>query len=98
MVYPSPKDPNDITDFSIDWSARLGTPEVAATETIATIVSAIPVAPSDVVVSSSAISGNKTIHRITGGTVPIAQQVRVRITTNTGRQLDETMSFSVKEN
>lgn len=82
------KDPDDIDDLTWDWSARL-----ASGETISTF--AAVVASGDVTVSSTAISGTSTTARITGGTAGTRAEVRGRMTTSTGRQLDWTIGLPV---
>ncbi len=88
MIDFNPKDPDDTDDFTLDWRNRLDTGETILTAT-GTVVSG------GVAVSSVTISTTKTIARLTGGTEGELGSVRVRITTSTGRQLDETMRFRV---
>lgn len=82
------KDPDDIDDVTWDWSARLASGETISTFT-ATVVSG------DVAVSSTAISGTNTTARLTGGTAGSRAEVRGRMVTSTGRQLDWTIGLPV---
>lgn len=84
------KDPNDIDDFSLDWSNLLATGETIGTCT-ATVESG------GVTVDSTAISSPVTTARISGGTLSATAAVRYRVTTSTGRQLDQTIRFSILE-
>jgi len=83
-----PKDPDDTDDFALDWAAVLATGE-----TIAGL--AVSVAAGDVSVDTTSISGSNTIARISGGTAGIPAQLRYRLTTSSGRQLDETLAIGV---
>lgn len=88
------KDPDDIDDFTLDWSTlTLATGETISTAT-ATVVAPASGAPS--VSGSVTISGSKTTTRLTGGTADTVADVRVRITTSAGRQIDETMRIPVE--
>lgn len=86
----TPKDPNDIDDLVWEWASRLSTGE-----TISTFSAAL--ASGDVTVGSTAISGTDTTARISAGTADTSASVRGRIVTNTGRQIDWTIQFRVKE-
>lgn len=80
----SPKDPDDIDDFTWDWSSRLTTGETISTFTATVVDGAWAV-------SSSSISGETTIARMSGGAAGSTCSVRGRITTSSGRQLDCTI-------
>lgn len=87
----SPKDPDDEDDFALDWSNLLATGETISACT-ATVESG------GVAVDSTSITSPITTARISGGTLNTTARVRYRATTSTGRQLDQTISFSILEN
>lgn len=84
------KDPEDIDDFTIDWSNVIASGETISTAT-ATVVGG------EVTAASPSISGSLTTTRLSGGTAGIIASVRVRIVTSTGRQLDQTMTFQIEQ-
>lgn len=84
-----PKDPDDADDFAFDWAIRL-----ADGETITTFAAAV--VTGTVTVGAATFSGSRTIVRLTGGTIGEKIQIRYRITTSTGRQLDETLSVWIE--
>lgn len=90
MISFSAKDPNDVDDFTWEWAAVL-----AMDETISTFDT--DVVAGGVTVDDTAISGTMTTARISGGTAGTMAQVRGRITTSTGRILDETATFQIRE-
>lgn len=82
------KDPNDVDDFSIDWTNQLNGETLQAA--VWTIVSAAGAA----IVSSSVTSPFASV-RISGGTENETMVLLCRITTNTGRQLDQTAKLGI---
>lgn len=88
IIVSTPKDPDDSDDFLLDWTNVLGASETISTFT-ATVVSG------DATVSASIISGASTIARIAGGTNGTKAQVRYRIVTSSGRQLDRTLQITI---
>lgn len=91
MIGFTPKDPDDIDDFTWDWAKVL-----ASGETI-TAFTALIVSGGLAVSGTPSISGTKTTARVTGGTAGQIGQVRGRITTSAGRQLDETAEFQIRD-
>jgi len=89
QVFLDPKDPDDIDDFGFDWRRRLVTGETIAAFTPAVVAG-------DAVIDDSDISGTVTIARLSAGTDGTTAEVRFRITTSAGRQLDETGRISVR--
>lgn len=81
------KDPDDVEDFTWDWSDRL-----ASGETISTRV----VTATGGTVDSSSISGSTVIGRLSGGTAGQFINATCRIVTSTGRRLDWTLEIPVK--
>lgn len=90
MIRFSPKDPDDIDDFTLDWSTVLATDETLSAATATVVAGTVAV--------SGAVSrvGTTTVTRLTGGAAGETADVRVRITTSTGRQIDETMRIAVE--
>jgi hypothetical protein len=84
------KDPNDVDDFTLTW-----TPQLATGETVAGF--AAEVVAGGVTVDSTDLDSPRTTARISGGTGGQRGQVRYRITTSTGRQLDQTIIFLIME-
>jgi hypothetical protein len=83
------KDPEDLDDFGIDWTAKL-----LGAETIASVVWIVP-AP--LVKASEAINGAVTLIRLSGGVSGAAYTVTCRMTSSTGRQLDRSARLLVIE-
>ena len=84
----TPKDPDDIDDLTWEWVDRLTTGETISTFTAT-------VASGDVTVGTTSISGTNTIARISGGTAATRADIRGRIVTSAGRQLDWTIRIPV---
>lgn len=84
------KDPEDIDDFSWDWSGRL-----AAGETIETFT--ITIGAGDLVEVDRTIDGTTTIARLSGGTAGQNGLVTGRIVTSSSRQLDWTIEIPIRE-
>ena len=83
------KDPDDIDDFTLDWTNVLAVGETISLLTVTAVTAGITV-------SSSSNAGARTTARLTGGTAGTSYDVRYRITTSTGRQLDETLRIAVE--
>ena len=81
------KDPDDIDDFTADFTDRLASGETLSTQSVSV--------DTGTVVSSS-ISGATVIARISGGSDGSYINARYRVTTSTGRQLDWTLKIPVK--
>ncbi len=88
VAFVTPKDPDDVDDFTLDWTARLGTGETVSTFT-ATVLSG------GVSISASSNTTTTTTARITGGTDGTPATVRYRVVTSLGRQLDQTVTIPV---
>lgn len=85
-----PKDPDDIDDFTVDWSRVLATGETISTATATIVTGAVAVS------GAVTISGSQTIARLTSGTLGEEATVRYRVVTSTGRQLDQTIWFKLE--
>jgi hypothetical protein len=83
------KDPDDIDDFTLDWTNIL-----ASGESISTL--AVSVISGGVTISSSSISTVYTTARVSGGTAGTDAVIRYRITTSATRQLDESLTIHVE--
>lgn len=90
MISFSAKDPDDVDDFTWEWAAVLATGETISSFETAVVAGGVTV-------DSTAIAGTQTTARISGGTAGAIAQVRGRITTSTGRILDETAQFNIRE-
>lgn len=95
----SPKDPQDVRDYWVDFSP-LG---LAADETLTVAVVAVPsgqATPVDpfelLVLESSSPVAQKVVARFSGGT-PGKYAIDYHVTTNTGQQFDLTKTLEVKE-
>ena len=87
--FTTPKDPDDVDDFTWDWSSRLATGETISTFD-ADVVSGT------VVVDSTSHGTATGTARISGGVAGETAQVRGRIVTSAARQLDWTMRIDVE--
>lgn len=89
MQWP-PKDPDDVLDYSIDWSAVLE----ADGDTISGVVWTFP---DGLTKQSDSVEGSATFAWISGGADGARYSVGCRITTAGGRIYDRTMSISVRQ-
>jgi len=90
LTFPNLKDPDDVEDFALDWDARLATGETLSTLAVTAVGASCTVADSD-------ISGTLTVARISGGTAGSYAIWQYRVTTSTGRQLDQSARVNVGE-
>lgn len=88
LSFRDPKDPDDVDDFTFNWTNVLGS------ETISSFT-AVAVA-GDATVGSTSNTTTTTTARISGGTAGTVADVRHRITTSGGRQLDRTMRIPIE--
>jgi hypothetical protein len=92
----TPKDPSDIDDLTWQWAARFVDADGVPTgETISTFTATVM--SGDIVAGATSISGTDTICRITAGTAGTRSDIRGRIVTSSGRQLDWTIRIPVSE-
>lgn len=85
--FTTPKDPDDTDDFTLDWV------NVLNGETISTFAAAV--IAGGVTVGSTSNTTTTTTARVSAGTHGTEAQVRYRITTSGGRQLDRTAVIPV---
>lgn len=81
------KDPDDVLDYSFDWTAWMATSETISTSTW------IP--SPGIVVNSTANTTLVATVWLSGGTAGIPYTVTNRIVTNQGRTVDRTMTIRV---
>lgn len=86
LSWPS-KDPNEVLDYSIDWSARLDG------DVIATVAWSFPAG-----ITQGAASDTDTVATtfVLGGTEGESYSIGCRITTTGGRTMDETVKLKIK--
>jgi hypothetical protein len=89
------KTPDEVKDYSLDWSKDLGTDTVANTS-----YSVWTVSPSDVNVTQSSIATNGTVATVwlSGGTAGQVYHVKNTITTVAGRGLTKVFRLLVVNN
>jgi hypothetical protein len=83
------KDPDDTDDFTLNWDEELAAGETISTATWAVIVGTL------LTVASSSNTTTTATARLAGGTAGEMAEVRCRIITSAGRQLDETLRIPV---
>ncbi len=84
------KDPDSTRNAQFNWSAYLGTTEIAAADVVVT-------GPDGTLIADSIISSGQLVdYRIHGGTLGKRYKVRCRITTAEESQQIEDRSFNVK--
>ncbi|MBN8987425.1 MAG: hypothetical protein J0H42_04215 [Rhizobiales bacterium] len=81
------KDPDEVLDYAIDWSARLDG------DTIATSQFTLP---PGIVANSSSNTTTTTTVWLSGGTDGETYLIQNRITTAGGRTMDQTMKLKIK--
>jgi len=83
-------DPNSVLDYTIDWTDWL-----AASETISASTWAVPAGITQTTPAPSFTNTGTTIW-LTGGTLLTSYSVTNHITTNQGRQQDQTITLAVR--
>ncbi|ODT22223.1 MAG: hypothetical protein ABS35_15340 [Kaistia sp. SCN 65-12] len=88
-VWDAPKDPDDIKDYELDWTARLpGDTISASTWSVAVGVG--------LVIDSSSFTNTVTKVWFSSGTAGITYELLNRVETAGGRTYDQTMKLKVK--
>lgn len=85
----SAKDPNDVLDYSIDWTALL-----IGGETVST--ASWSVSPSGLTIGTTAISSPNTSAWLSGGTAGVQYAVTCQIDTSASRSYERTVLISVE--
>lgn len=87
-TFDSPKDPDDIRDFGVDWTLDIG--DNTITSSTWTVVSG------DVVIETHSWSDTSTTVRLSGGSVG-KQSLLNRVVLSDDEQFDQTCILTVKE-
>lgn len=82
------KDPNEVLDFEVDWTARIG-----STDTISTVTWTVP---TGIAKEDESVSGKIAIVWLSGGTEGQSYNVGCRVVTTGGRTYDETIVLPVR--
>lgn len=82
------KDPDDILDYQIDWSARLGAD---------TIVTSTWIVPAGITKNGESNTATAATIWLSGGTADITYTLTNRITTAAGRQIDKSVNIFIQE-
>lgn len=85
-IYWESKDPNDIDDFSVDWTNQLNGEELTAA--VWSVVNA-----AGVVIDATSIASPFAKIRLSGGNENETAILMCRATTSTGRQIDQTVKL-----
>jgi hypothetical protein len=94
VLWPEPKDPDEVLDYEVDWSGRLDDGD-----TLATSSWEMPTVPDEELVkNSSSINEDetKTLIWLSGGTLGENYELLNRVTTAGGRTMDQTMKLKVR--
>lgn len=83
------KAPDEVRDYSIDWSTRLLTGDTIASSTYTLDTGITEV--------STAIDGTSTVIRISGGTLGERYKVENEVVTTDGETLEEVFYLAVRE-
>lgn len=83
-----PKDPDEVLDYEIDWSARLKTGDE--------ISSAAWLAPDGIAVDSSSHTATVVTVWLSGGTVNETYTLTSRVVTTGGRTMDHSVQLKIK--
>lgn len=82
-----PKDPNDVKDYSIQWSRHIGTDVIASSSWIV---------PPGITKDSDTFNTTSTTAWFSGGTLDMDYSPTNRIVTTGGRTLDQTITIRVR--
>jgi hypothetical protein len=85
----SPKDPNDVLDYEVNWSQWLPTGDTIATSEW--------FVPDGITQDSESNTNTTTTIWLSGGTAGQSYALTNRITTTQGRQRDRTITIRVRE-
>jgi hypothetical protein len=87
-IFWESKDPNDIEDFAVDWTNQLNGESITAASW--SIVHA-----AGVVIEASQIASPLAKVRLSGGNLNETAFLMCRVTTSSGRQLDQTVKLGL---
>jgi hypothetical protein len=83
----SPKDPDEVLDYGIDWSQRLAG-DIIDTSTFTV--------PSGIVMNSQSHTNTTTTIWLSGGSEGVSYDILNRIVTNGSRTMDRTVGLRIK--
>jgi hypothetical protein len=89
MTFRKIKDPDAVLDYSIDWSAWLGSDTITTSEWF------VDGADTDLAVDSDSKSTTATTVWLSGGTLGVTYTATNRITTADGRTDDRSISVQI---
>jgi|SRR3569833_1316822 len=82
------KAPDEVLDYSVDWSRRLASSDAIAGSTF--------ILPPGLVATKSSYAGSTTEVWISGGAEGETYRIQNRVTTAAGRTMDQTIRLKVK--
>lgn len=88
-VWPS-KDPEEVLDYSIDWTERL------VSETIVTSTWSLTGDDNDLTADSDTISANRTVLWLSGGTLNATYYCTNQIVTSGNRTMEQTVKIKIR--
>lgn len=83
-------DPDDRLDYQLDWTSRLAAGEAISTSTWSEV--------DGLTTEDAGISGALTKVWISGGMLGSNYRVTNTVTTNQGREMDQTLTFWMRQN
>jgi hypothetical protein len=84
-----PKDPNEVLDYEIDWSARLKSGD--------TISAASWITPAGITVDSNSFTDTTVTVWLSGGTLNDVYTITSRVVTSGGRTMDQSVQLKIKD-
>ena len=84
------KDPEEVLDYQVDWSDRLGADDIVASTWT------IPVGGAALTINSNSFTVTHTLIWLAAGTLGITYQLTNHITTLGGRQMEQTIKLKIK--
>lgn len=95
------KDPDDVADYGFNWTPKgLGTDTITATSAVVVTPdsSNVQVGQHSVGIVDGADDKQGTVTWLSGGVDNTTATIRLRITTSSGRQFDQTMTIRIASN
>lgn len=93
--FPFPKDPDEVLDYQINWASKLPEGDTIVTSQYSVIDDGDPDG-NGVTIDSQSIDGSLSIVWLSGGLNGSTATIRCRITTDGGRQMDQTVQLKIK--
>lgn len=87
LTWPN-KDPDEVLDYELDWSVRLGTDTISTSTWIV---------PTGITKNSDTSDSTSATIWLSGGTAGESYTFTNRITTTGGRTMDESVKLKVKD-